>query len=161
MAVFLGIDPGLATVGFGVIRLQNKKPEFIDAGIIKTSPGTPLQERLLEIKKDIDELIRIYQPDGAGVEELFFAKNVTNAIQVAHARGVILERLAHHKIPLSEWTPLQVKNNICGHGQANKAQMQEMVKRLLDLNAPPNPDDAADALGIAILASRLSEEIKI
>ncbi|PIZ74101.1 crossover junction endodeoxyribonuclease RuvC [Candidatus Peregrinibacteria bacterium CG_4_10_14_0_2_um_filter_43_11] len=153
--IFLGIDPGLATIGFGVIKSDGDKHIFVDCGVIKTPAGLSLEERLHSIKEDCDDLVRTIQPDAAGVEELFFAKNVTNAIKVAHARGVLLESIFAHNIPLFEMTPLQIKNNICGYGQADKIQMQEMIKRLLNLSGIPRSDDAADALGIAICTARL------
>ncbi|MFH1012872.1 MAG: crossover junction endodeoxyribonuclease RuvC [Candidatus Peregrinibacteria bacterium] len=156
MALFLGIDPGLASVGFGVVEGQGDDFTFVDCGVIKTPAGLAMEERLLMIKKDLDELLKQFKPDAVGVEELFFAKNVKNAIAVAHVRGVILERVAEHGVPLFELTPLQLKNNICGYGQADKKQVQEMVKRLLHLKKAPHPDDAADALGIAIYAGRVA-----
>jgi crossover junction endodeoxyribonuclease RuvC len=157
MAVFLGIDPGLATVGFGVIQSDGDEHQFIDCGVIKTRAGLLLQERLLIIKNDLDELLRSFKPQGVGVEELFFARNTTNAIKVAHARGVMLSSIAQCGISLFEFTPLQIKNNICGYGQATKAQMQSMVMRVLNLDKIPKPDDVADALGIAICAARIAK----
>lgn len=155
MPIFLGIDPGLATIGFGVVEEKNEQLFWVDAGIFKTKSGLPLSDRLFEIHEDMETLLKEVKPDAVGVEELFFAKNVTNALAVAHARGVILERIAHYKIPLFEFTPLQIKNNICGYGQAEKSQMQEMVRRALNLRSIPRPDDAADALAVAICTSRV------
>lgn len=155
MAIFLGIDPGLATIGFGVIEEKKGILKAIDWGVFRTPAGAALQDRLLEIKNDFDKLLTTVKPDAVGVEELFFAKNVTNAIKVAHARGVILERTAHHAIPLFEFTPLQVKNNICGYGQADKIQLQRMVQKILKLSHLPKPDDAADALAMALYTERL------
>ncbi len=154
MAVFLGIDPGLATIGFGVVEEKGDAYRFVDAGVIKTPASLPLHERLLIIKNDVQSLLRQFKPQAVGVEELFFAKNVTNAIKVSHARGVILEQIASEKLLLFEFTPLQVKNNICGYGQADKLQMQTMIKKLLHLNVIPRSDDAADALAMALCAGR-------
>ena len=155
MSVVLGIDPGLATVGFGVIKSQGGNLVYVDCGVIKTKADTELPERLNAIKKDFLHLLKTHKPDAVGVEELYFAKNVTNAIKVAHARGVILECLFEKNIPLINFTPLQVKKNITGDGAAQKWQVQEMVKRFLGLNRHPKPDDAADALAIAICAERV------
>ncbi len=151
----LGIDPGLATVGFGVIETKDGSLKFLDCGVIKTKPELELPERLSAIKHDIEKLLKSIKPDAIGVEELYFAKNVTNAIKVAHARGVILESIHRCGIPLFEFTPLQIKNNIAGHGTAAKWQIQEMVKRMLGLPRAPKPDDAADGLAIAICTERV------
>jgi len=156
MSVIIGIDPGLATVGFGIIKTDGGKVEYLDCGVIKTKAGLELPERLHIIKKDLLILLETFKPTVAGVEELYFAKNVTNAIKVAHARGVILESLYEKRIPLINFTPLQVKNNIAGDGRAKKWQIQEMVKRILHLKRHPKPDDAADALAIALCTERVS-----
>lgn len=153
--VILGIDPGLATVGFGVIESVNGKLNCLDYGAIKTKAGLPLSERLSIIHSDFSELLKEFRPDLIGMEELFFVKNVTNGLKVAHARGVILQQIDEAKIRLVEFTPLQVKNNITGDGGAQKWQVQEMVKRLLNLKKIPKPDDAADALAVALCAERL------
>lgn len=154
MSIILGIDPGLATVGFGLIESINSRAYFIDCGVIKTSPQLDVPERLSIIRNDFLSLFNEYKPDAIGIEELFFARNVTNALKVAHARGVILECAHTKKIQMFHFTPLQVKNNITGDGNADKWQVQEMVKRLLNLNTYPKPDDAADALAIALCAAR-------
>jgi len=154
--IILGIDPGLATVGFGVIRKEKSGVSFVDCGVIKTPAKSDLGERLSTIKSDILEILDTLKPDVVGMEELYFAKNVTNAIKVAHARGVILEAVHSRGIPVHHFTPLQVKNNIAGTGTAEKWQMQEMVKRYLKLKSVPKPDDAADALAIALCAERVS-----
>lgn len=156
--IILGIDPGLATIGFGVIKNNEGNPEFLDCGIIKTSPDLDLPERLNIIKHDILKLLDSIKPDVVGVEELFFAKNVTNAMKVAHARGVIIEAVYSRGIPIINFTPLQVKNNVTGDGAAKKWQIQEMVKRLLNLKRHPKPDDAADALAVALCAERAFKE---
>lgn len=154
----LGIDPGLATIGFGVIKNDAGHIEFLDCGIIKTGSELELPERLSIIKHDIMKLISSTKPDVVGIEELYFAKNVTNAIKVAHARGVIVESVDSKSIPIINFTPLQVKNNVTGDGAAKKWQVQEMVKRLLSLNHHPKPDDAADALAIAICAEQVFKQ---
>lgn len=154
MFTILGIDPGLATIGFGVVEGERDDFKFVDCGVIKTNPADSLAERLAMIQKDVAHLFKTFHPAAVGVEELFFAKNVTNAIKVAHARGVILCEAAQAGLPILEFTPLQVKNNICGYGKADKKQLQAMVGRLLRLKKSPKTDDAADALGIAICAAR-------
>ena len=156
MSIILGIDPGLATIGFGVIEANEGNLKFLDCGVIKTKPDLKMPERLSVIKHDILKLLKSIKPDAVGVEELYFAKNVTNAIKVAHARGVILEAIYKHNIPLFEFTPLQVKNNIAGYGNAEKWQVQEMVKKFLNLKRIPKSDDAADALAVAICTERVS-----
>jgi crossover junction endodeoxyribonuclease RuvC len=150
MKYFLGIDPGLSEVGFGIISAENNRIEFVECGIIKTHPENTFSERLKIIKDDLTEILKSHKFSAVGVEELFFCKNVTNAIKVAHARGVILETIFEFQISSFEFTPLQVKSNICGYGKADKVQVQDMVKRTLNLNARPKPYDAADALAIAI-----------
>lgn len=152
--IILGIDPGLATIGFGVIENNKGRLSCIDYGAIKTKPGYTLGERLSIIRKDFLQLVKEYRPDLVGMEELFFVKNVTNGLKVAHARGVILQHIDEQKIPLLEFTPLQIKNNITGDGGAQKWQVQEMTKRLLHLKSIPKPDDAADALAVALCADQ-------
>jgi len=155
MSIILGIDPGLATVGFGVVESKGGKLKFLDCGIIKTAPTLEFPERLHIIKHDVLKLLNSIKPDAVGVEELFFARNVTTAIKVAHARGVIMESIYEKRIPIFNFTPLQIKNNIAGYGMADKWQIQEMVKRILHLSRHPKPDDAADALAIAICTERV------
>jgi crossover junction endodeoxyribonuclease RuvC len=152
---FLGIDPGLSEVGFGVVEVTQSEPVFVDCGIIRTVPGLSLAERLLIIKTDLADILKMRSYAAAGVEELFFVKNITNGIKVAHARGVILSEIQQNGIPIHEFKPSEIKNNICGSGQADKLQVQSMVQRLLKLGVLPKPHDAADALAIAILTARL------
>jgi len=152
---FLGIDPGLSEVGFGVVEVKKDAPIFVDCGIIKTKPSHSLAERLLIIKNDLNELLQMHTYAAAGMEELFFVKNITNGIKVAHARGVIMAEIQQKGLPIYEMTPSEIKNNICGSGQADKLQVQSMVQRLLGLSTLPKPHDAADALAIAILTARL------
>jgi crossover junction endodeoxyribonuclease RuvC len=157
MKYFLGIDPGLSEVGFGIIKAEKDRIEFVDCGIIKTTPKNTFSERLKMIKDDLTDILKMHKYSAVGVEELFFAKNVTNAIKVAHARGVVLETIEDKGLTLAEFTPLQVKNNICGYGKADKIMVQDMVKRMLNLKARPKPHDAADALAIAICTARVDK----
>jgi crossover junction endodeoxyribonuclease RuvC len=147
----LGIDPGTATVGYGLVReLHDGSLEAVDYGVITTSASLVMPERLRLIFERVTEMVRAHQPDRAAVEELFFARNVTTAITVAQGRGVILLALTLAGVPLMEYKPNNVKQAISGYGAAPKAQMQEMVRMLLGLDAIPQPDDAADALAVAI-----------
>ena len=151
---FLGIDPGLSEVGFGIVKKVGEDFEYVDCGIFKTTPKNTFPERLSMIKEDFLEILNGHHFEAVGIEELFFTKNVTNAIKVAHSRGVIVQAVEEAKVPIYEFTPPQVKNNICGYGGANKEQVQEMVKRILHLPSPPTPHDAADALAIAIMTGQ-------
>jgi crossover junction endodeoxyribonuclease RuvC len=146
----LGIDPGLADTGFGIIRLDGRQYETITYGTIKTNPKFSTQERLTIIYQQLEELISHYRPTIVGVEQLFFAKNAKTAMAVGQARGVILLAIGHHKLPIQEYTPLQVKMALTSYGRASKKQIQEMVKTILGLTTIPRPDDAADALAVAI-----------
>jgi len=147
----LGIDPGTATIGYGLVReLDDGSLQAIDYGVIKTPPDAPMWERLKTIYDSLSALIDRHQPDRAGVEELFFAKNVTTAITVAQGRGVILLALAAAGVHITEYKPNEVKQAISGYGAAKKPQMQEMTRILLALDSIPKPDDAADALAVAI-----------
>lgn len=146
----LGIDPGIATTGFAFIKEKNKEQEVLDYGVISTSAKQEFPERLKYIHQALIKLIKKFQPDAVCVEQLFFAKNVKTALNVGQARGVILLTAILNKLPLYEFTPLQVKQAVCGYGQADKCQVQNMVKILLKLKTIPKPDDAADALAIAL-----------
>ena len=148
--VILGIDPGYATVGYGVVHYQNNKFAVQQYGVIKTAAGLPLSTRLLEISNDLGLLIDRYKPDVAAVEELFFKTNITTGIQVAHARGIILLECVRRNVPLYEYSPPQVKQAVVGYGSAEKKQVMEMVRLILGLEKIPRPDDAADALAIAV-----------
>lgn len=149
--ISLGIDPGTATVGYGLVKEHDDGSlRAIAYGVISTAPDLPLWERLKLIYDGVGALITRYQPDRAGVEELFFAKNVTTAITVAQGRGVILLALTAARLPIAEYKPNHVKQSIAGYGGAPKPQMQEMVRMLLSLDEIPRPDDAADALAVAI-----------
>lgn len=151
--IILGIDPGLADTGYGLICDEGGKISLLCCGSIKTPAKTPLEQRLETIEQELEKLIKKYQPDRAGIEQLFFCNNAKTAIAVGQARGVALLVISRHKIPLSEYTPLQVKQAVTGYGKADKKQIQQMVKMILNLIAVPKPDDAADAVAIAICAN--------
>lgn len=147
----LGIDPGTATVGWGVVdELPDGSLCVVDYGVITTSSDLPMPARLRQIHDELSSLVRQHQPERAGVEELFFARNVTTAITVAQGRGVILLALALADVPIVEYKPNFVKQSVAGYGGAKKPQVQEMVRMLLNLEQIPKPDDAADALAVAI-----------
>ena len=148
--IVLGIDPGLATTGWGVISVAGQDINAIEWGIISTKKQTPFPERLLTISKDLKKIIKNYKPNLIVIEELFFCKNVKTAFQVGQARGVVIMETAISKIPIVEMTPLQVKQSVVGYGNATKNQIQKMVKMMLCLKTIPKPDDAADALALAI-----------
>lgn len=147
----LGFDPGIAITGFGLIQKGTEElPKLIDFGVITTSSTIPLHARLQSIRKDLDEIIASSKPDAASVEKIFFAKNTKTAIGVAHARGVLLERLSAHHIPIFEYTPLEIKQSVTGFGRANKQQVMHMVRLILDTQALLRPDDAVDAIASAL-----------
>jgi crossover junction endodeoxyribonuclease RuvC len=151
--IILGIDPGLADTGFGLIEKgKGGKISCLSYGSIKTKAGLPMAERLEILNNELKKIIKKYQPALAAVEELFFQNNAKTAIMVGQARGVILLTCRKNKISIAEFTPLQVKQTIAGFGRADKQQVQKMVKLLLNLKEIPKPDDAADALAIAISA---------
>lgn len=150
----LGIDPGVAIVGFGLIESDRGTLRMLQYGAITTPAGLPLAARLAQINRDMEELIDTFRPDEISVEELFFSKNITTGIAVAHARGVILCAAEKKKIPIYEYTPMQVKQAVVGYGLADKKQVMDMIRRLLKLKAVPRPDDAADALAIALCHAR-------
>ncbi len=146
----LGIDPGLAIVGWGVVEKRGMHCIPVACGAIRTPAHTKTEERLVMIFRDMNELIERYHPDEMAIEELFFTNNVTTGIAVAEARGVLLTVAASHGIKISEYTPPQVKQAVVGYGKAEKRQVIEMVTALLKLPSPPKPDDTADALAIAV-----------
>lgn len=146
----LGVDPGTATTGFGIIEYERGRYAFVDAGVITTPPDQPMPTRLITLHEELAQVVRETKPDQAAVEQLFFATNVTTAISVGQARGVILLTFAEAGLVPAEYTPMQVKQAVTGYGGAKKPQIQEMVRVLLKLPAIPRPDDAADALAIAI-----------
>ncbi len=150
----LGIDPGVATIGFGVVEADRANARLIQYGVITTPAGLPLSHRLWQISQDMSQLLEQFQPEEAAVEELFFSKNITTGIAVAHGRGVLLLELERAGVPVFEYTPMQVKQAVAGYGGADKRQVMLMTQRLLKMKAIPRPDDAADALAIAICHSR-------
>lgn len=149
----LGVDPGTGIVGFGVIDLIKGNPIFVDAGVITTPAYQPDSERLITIYNDLDQIIKQAKPDILAVEKLFFIRNITTAMSVSQARGVILLLGKQKDLKFYEYTPLQIKQAVTGYGKASKKQIQEMVKVILDLSSLPKPDDAADALATAICCS--------
>lgn len=146
----LGIDPGTGIVGFGVIDVNGAKKTMVDAGVIRTPAHQPAQERLVTIYDELDQIIKDNKPQVMVVEQLFFARNVTTAMTVSQARGVILLLGEQHGLRLVEFTPLQIKQSITGDGRADKKQVQEMVRIVLGLKEVPKPDDCADALAAAL-----------
>ncbi len=153
MAIILGIDPGTTTVGFAVITVENNLRTILTYWVIHTTPKVPQSQKLLEIATDLDSVISTYSVTHAAVEKLFFSTNLKTGIDVAQSRGVILLSLEKKSIPLLEYTPLQVKKALCSNGKATKWQIGRAVQLLFKLDEIPTPDDAADALGIAYLAS--------
>lgn len=155
----LGIDPGTGILGFGVIEASKQEARLVTAGVIKTPAHTPLPERLEEIYHGLNQIIAETKPDVVSIEKLFFAQNITTAISVSHARGVAMLCGQLHQLPIAEYTPLQIKQSLTGYGRADKKQMQETVRRLLNLKVAPQPDDAADALAAAITHQLMSRII--
>ena len=148
--IILGIDPGIAIVGYGVVSYDGHKFTPLEYGAITTPAGNKLTDRLRDIYESVGILIEKHKPDAFSIEELFFNTNVTTAIHVAHGRGVCLLAASILNVPIYEYTPLQVKQAVCGYGRADKGQVQRMVTSMLNLNATPKPDDVADALAIAM-----------
>ncbi len=150
----LGIDPGFATIGFGLITSERGGHRLLQYGAITTPPELPFPQRLVMIYDDMTELLSTLRPDAAAVEELFWGHNVTTGINVSHGRGVILLAIAKAGVPLYEYTPMQVKQAVVGYGRAEKRQVMDMTRRLLKMNEVPRPDDAADALALALCHGR-------
>jgi len=146
----LGIDPGTAITGYGFVEGRGDRLTLVECGVMTTAAGTPLPRRLQDIYSGLTQLIQTHKPDDAAVEEIFFSRNARTALAVGHARGVVLLALSMQGIPVFEYTPLQVKQSVTGYGRADKAQVQSMVRVLLGLDVIPQPDDAADALAVAI-----------
>ncbi len=164
----LGFDPGTATTGYGVVESRGNSLSHIAHGVITTSPDLHFADRLNLIFDQANELLDVHRPDMVAVEKLFFSQNVTTGITVAQARGVLALAAVRHHLPIGEISPLEVKNAVVGYGKATKKQVQEMVKILLNLDAIPRPDDAADALALAIcqihsgmLTGRLEENYRV
>ena len=146
----LGIDPGIAIVGFGLIEADRGRTRLLNYGAITTPAGLPLARRLVQIEQDMEELIAQLKPDAIAVEELFFSNNITTGIAVAHGRGIILCTAEKSGVPLYEYTPMQVKQAVVGYGSADKHQVMEMTRRILHMEKVAQPDDAADAIAIAL-----------
>ena len=155
----LGIDPGLATVGFSIVDVEKSKMKLVTCGVISTPAHTSLSSRLDRIFEDMNELISSFSPDVMSIEELFFNTNITTGIAVAHARGVILLSAYRAGVQVFEYPPLQVKQAVVGYGRAEKNQVIDMVRRILALPAAPKPDDAADAVALAICHARSSTSL--
>ncbi len=151
--IVLGIDPGTAALGYGVIEATRGRLREIDHGCLETSADLPLPDRLLAIHRVVDDLIALHEPAVVAVERLFFSRNAQTAMGVGQARGVVLLAAAQHGVPVREATPNEVKSAIAGYGAADKAQVQRMVQVVLGMTEPPRPDDAADALAIAVWAA--------
>jgi crossover junction endodeoxyribonuclease RuvC len=148
--IVLGIDPGTADTGYGVVQSTGCRLRALACGVIQTRAGTPLERRLADIHEQIDELLSSHRPDAVAVEELYFGANVRTAFAVGQARGVVLLAAGQHRTAVRSYTPQQVKAAVCGHGRAGKEQVARMVARLLGLPQPPTPEHAADALAVAI-----------
>lgn len=155
----LGIDPGIATVGFGVIESNGNSLSLVNYGTITTPAHTSLSSRLDQIFSDMGQLCEAFSPDAIAYEELFFNTNITTGIAVAHGRGVLLLAGYRAGVPVYEYTPLQVKQAVVGYGRAEKRQVIDMVRRILNMSSAPKPDDAADALAIAICHARSSTSL--
>lgn len=152
--IILGLDPGYAIVGYGAVESAGGKQKMLCYGAITTRAGTEMPYRLLEIARDMRTLLDTVKPDAVAIEELFFNTNITTGIAVAHGRGVILLACRKAGVRVYEYTPLQVKQAVVGYGRAEKKQVMDMVKRICALPAPPRPDDAADAVALAICHAR-------
>jgi len=147
----LGIDPGTAITGYGLVRwLPSGEYELVDFGTVQTEAGQPMPDRLSDLFHKLSQVIKLHQPETSAVEQLFFQTNVKTAISVGQARGVAILALAEAHVPVGEYTPLQIKQAVTGYGKADKRQVQEMVRILLNMDDIPKPDDAADALAVAI-----------
>jgi crossover junction endodeoxyribonuclease RuvC len=155
----LGIDPGTAALGYGIVESAAGRVREVDHGCLETSPDVSLPDRLLAIHALVDELIASHQPDLLAVERLFFSRNVQTAFGVGQARGVVLLAAAQHGVPVREATPNEVKSAIAGYGAADKEQVQRMVQMVLGMAERPRPDDAADALAIAVWAANTAPSV--
>lgn len=146
----LGLDPGTATTGYGIVDAVDGQLTAVTYGVIATTPDTPMPQRLQQLQQELQTLLDDYQPDTAGVEEVFFGRNITTAITVGQARGVLLLTLANAGLSIGEYSPPKIKDVVTGYGKADKKQVQMMVQNLLNLAETPHPDDAADGLAVAI-----------
>ncbi len=148
--IILGIDPGYAIVGYGVTVYDRNKFKLLDYGVVETKAGIPFELRLKYVYDGVCEIIEKYKPEAMGIEQLFFTSNQKTAIMVAQARGVILLAATNYNIPIYEYTPLQVKQSVVGYGKAEKKQVMEMTRIIMGMDKIPRPDDAADAIAVAI-----------
>ena len=155
----LGIDPGYGITGFGLIAAERNQFQLLRCGAITTAPNTDFSWRLSVIYNDMVQLLMMEKPDAVAIEELFFGNNVTTGIKVAQARGVILLAVQQANVPVFEYKPMQVKQSVVGYGNASKHQVMDMTKRILHLSAVPKPDDAADAVAIALCHARSSTSL--
>jgi crossover junction endodeoxyribonuclease RuvC len=156
MKVILGIDPGLASTGYGVIRCSGSRFRCIVHGTVRTSPKDGMGERLVQIHQGIMDIITAYEPEEAGIETVYFSKNSKSAIPVAQARGVVLYTLASRGVPFAEYTPLELKQAVVGNGRAEKSQVQQVLKMIFKLEELPRPDHASDALAAAFCHANFS-----
>lgn len=155
----LGIDPGIATIGFGVIDFSGREYKLVNCGVITTPAHTMLSVRLEQIYDDMCQLLELFKPDAVSIEELFFNTNITTGIAVAHGRGVLLLACRKAGVAIYEYTPLQVKQAVVGYGRAEKKQVMDMVRSICALPSPPKPDDAADAVALALCHARSSTSL--
>lgn len=153
----IGIDPGTATTGFSIVEKDRGNLTLLEYGCIRTAAGLSDQERLTQIAEDIDFIIKKWLPNTASIEKIFFKKNIKTAISVAQARGVILQKLHQNGLSISEHTPLEIKNAVCGYGKADKRMVQSMIKTIFGLKQIPKPDDAADAIAAALCSANYSQ----
>lgn len=159
MKRILGIDPGFATIGFGLVAAEGGSVQMLRYGAITTPAGMEFPKRLRLIYQDTTELLQMLQPDAVAMEELFFNTNITTGIQVAHGRGILLLACEEYGVPIFEYTPSQVKQAVVGYGKAEKRQVMDMTRRLLHLKEIPRPDDAADGLALALCHARSSTSL--
>ncbi len=155
----LGIDPGYATTGFGLISAEHSQFRLLQYGTVTTSPDMAFPQRLNVLFEDMNRLLEVTKPDAVAVEELFWGHNITTGIGVSHGRGVILLAIERAGLPLFEYTPMQVKQAVVGYGKAEKHQVMDMTRRLLKMEKMPRPDDAADAIAIALCHARTSTSL--
>lgn len=159
MKKILGIDPGFATIGFGLVAAERGSVQMLRYGAITTPAGMEFSKRLRLIYQDATELLELLKPDAVAIEELFFNTNITTGIQVAHGRGILLLACEEQGVPIFEYTPSQVKQAVVGYGKAEKRQVMDMTRRLLHLQQIPRPDDAADGLALALCHARSSTSL--
>lgn len=148
--IVLGIDPGLANTGYGVVTRRARRMAALDGGVIETAAGLPIERRLAGVYAGVDALLEEHTPDAVALEELYFGQNVRTAFAVGHARGAVMLAAGQRGIPCTSYTPQKVKSSVCGHGRADKEQVARMVQTLLDLPELPTPDHASDALAVAL-----------